>query len=330
MEGVMSNESDWAERVRIASEWDEQAAGHPLVYRDNFDKFIMETEVASWSQIQDVFAGRFQRSGWAFRGHEISTWRLETGLERACLRTVRLPADPPNIGEMLFDPGGFERDLLLRFQRRAHHYIQNPPDDSDVLDWLAFMQHHGVPTRLLDWTFSPYVALYFALEKSQPDVDCAVWAIDTDWLIEKANETLRLDPQFPTVPHEVSAFNQYLNRILFKGNNPNVVVVANPLKMNERAAAQQGVFLYDLSHTGSFTIPLLQMLVLPTSPISPVIWKLCVKTAERVYFLRELNRMNIHGASLFPGLDGFSRSLKIHLEGEVDGLLRRVERAEES
>jgi hypothetical protein len=90
------------------------------------------------------------------------------------------------------------------------------------------------------------------------------------------------------------------------------------------------VFLYDLSHTGSFTIPLLQMLVLPTSPISPVIWKLCVKTAERVYFLRELNRMNIHGASLFPGLDGFSRSLKIHLEGEVDGLLRRVERAEES
>jgi hypothetical protein len=325
MEDAMTFEGDWAERVRrLAREYDEEVAGHQLIHRDNFDLFIAREEVASWQQLQDVFAGRFQQSGWAFRGHEISTWRLETALERACLRTVRLPGRPPNIGDMLFDPGGFQRDLLLRFQRRAHHYIQNPPDASDVLDWLALMQHHGVPTRLLDWTASPYVALYFALEQSRHDVDCAVWAIDTDWLIEKANETLRIDPQFPKAPHDCKVFNQYLNGILFNRNNSNVVVVVNPLRMNERAAAQQGVFLYDLSHTGALEIPLLQMMVLPTPPPLPPIWRFDIKTAERVRFLRELNRMNINRASLFPGLIRWLRPVaQAHLggRGRPDGEL---------
>jgi hypothetical protein len=323
MEDAMSIESDWAERVRrLASEYDEQIAGHQLIHRNNFDLFIATETVPSWQQFQEVFTGRFQERGWAFRGHEKWHWRLETALERACLRTVTLPGDPPIIGEMLMDPDGLERDLLLRFQRRAHQYIQNPPDDADVLDWLAFMQHHGVPTRLMDWTLSPYVALYFALENSRPDTDCAVWAIDTYWLREKATETLRVaDPRFPTTM-QVRAFNQYLNGILFSGHNPNVVVVADPIKMNERAAAQQGMFLYDLSHTGAFDIPLLQMLVLPTPPPLPVIWKFRISTAERVHFLRELNWMNINGASLFPGLDGFARSLRLYLEGEADRLLK--------
>jgi hypothetical protein len=173
----------------------------------------------------------------------------------------------------------------------------------------------------MDWTFSPYVALYFALETSLLDTDCAVWAIDTAWLTEKSNETLRNDPRFPRVL-DLRAFNHYLNTILFDRNNPNVIVVANPTRMNERAIAQQGVFLYDLGHSGTFDIPLLQMLVTPTPAPLPVIWKIVVKTAERVRFLRELNRMNIHGASLFPGLDGFARSLKLNLEIEIDERLQ--------
>jgi hypothetical protein len=84
------------------------------------------------------------------------------------------------------------------------------------------------------------------------------------------------------------------------------------------------MFLYDLSHTGAIDIPLLQMLLLPTPPPLPVIWKFVVKPAERVRFLRELNRMNIHGASLFPGLDGFARSLKINLEIEIEERVQAI------
>jgi hypothetical protein len=324
MDDVMGSEGDWAERVRrFVNEYDEQANRRPLIHPDNFDLFVETRTVASWRQFQEVFGPFFQQRSWVFRGHHNSAYRLETALERACCRTFRLTGDPLDFGPTwaLWMPNKFERDLLLQFQRRAHQYIQNPPHDSAVLDWLALMQHHGVPTRLLDWTFSPYVALYFAFENSRPDTDCALWAVDTDWITKEAHETLRKDSRFPKAPN-VRAFNDYLDRVLFDDTNPNVIVMVNPIKMNDRTAAQQGVFLYDLSHTGAFDLPLLQMLVMPALPTSPVIWKFIIKPAERVRFLRELNRMNIHAASLFPGLDGFARSLKLNLEVEIDGRLR--------
>jgi len=321
----MSVEGDWAERVRrIASECDQRTVGHQLVERLSFDLFIAVEEVAGWQEFQRVLTARFTQRGWAFRGHGIANWRLETALERACLENVEFEnkefPDSPSVVPMGVLPHTYERDLLLAFQRRAHHYISNPPNDEDVLDWLALMQHHGVPTRLLDWTLSPYVALYFALENSRPNADCAVWAINTDWLSEKARQKSLHDPRFPTDPHE-RAHNEYLNRNLYHPGNPNVVVVANPIRMNERVAAQQGVFLCDLSQVGTFTITLQQMFM-PIPPPSPVIWKFVIKTAERVRFVRELNRMNINGASLFPGLDGFARSLKLNLQVDIDERLQ--------
>jgi FRG domain len=327
----MSIESDWSERIcRLASECDPRTVGHRLIGRMDFDQFVAVEEITSWLEFQNVFTARFAQEGWAFRGHGIANWRLETALERACsgnvalgnapLANVDLPDSPATV-PMSILPHAFEREVLLRFQRRAHHYIPNPPDDEDVLDWLALMQHHGVPTRLLDWTFSPYVALYFAFETSLPDTDCAVWAINTGWLSERARQKSLNEPRLPTDPRE-KALNEYLNRGLFNAENPNVVVVANPIRMNERVAAQQGVFLCDLSQVGAFTITLQKMLVMPMPPSSPVIWKFVIKTAERDKFVRELNRMNINGASLFPGLDGFARSLKLELQVEINKRLQ--------
>jgi hypothetical protein len=327
MEDAMSSEADWTERVRkLVNEYDEKANRRPLVHRDNFDQFVAVEQIASWQQFQQVFSARFHQSRWAFRGHRKSTYRLETALARACVRTFKLPGDPATFEPMRAVFNLFERDLLLQFQGSAHHYIHDSPDDSDVLGWLALMQHHGVPTRLMDWTFSPYVALYFALENSRPDdIDCAVWAIDTSWLTKTANETLRIDLRHPRALH--SYLNKYLNGILFHGSKPKhkLVVVANPLRINERIAAQHGLFLYDLSHEGlyDFDLSLLHMQRLAPPP-SPVIWKFAIKTEERVRFLRELNRMNIHGASLFPGLGGFARWLKLNLEVDIDGRLEEL------
>ena len=56
-----------------------------------------------------------------------------------------------------------ERTLRI-FKRKAHHFLDRTPAEEEEFEWLALMQHHGAPTRLLDFTWSPYVAAFFALE----------------------------------------------------------------------------------------------------------------------------------------------------------------------
>src|SRR5207302_2041956 len=56
--------------------------------------------------------------------------------------------------------------------------IQSLPSTADRLGWWEVMQHHGAPTRLLDWTRSPFVAVWFALSSNAGGGDAALWVID--------------------------------------------------------------------------------------------------------------------------------------------------------
>src|SRR5438477_5501829 len=73
---------------------------------------------------------------WAFRGQG-EDWPLTAKIERYAIR-----------------PGVAEDYIMREFRRRIHHYSTNAPHRDDDLEWLALMQHHGAPTRLLDWTRS--------------------------------------------------------------------------------------------------------------------------------------------------------------------------------
>ena len=127
-----------------------------------------ETEVRprSWAELnRELFEGSWNaalgrfRSRMAFRGQARADLDLTTGL-------MELGGDFEKI----------EPHLLSSFRKYALpdlHWADNE------WNWLAVAQHHGLPTRLLDWTFSPYVALHFATaDLTAVREDGVVWCVD--------------------------------------------------------------------------------------------------------------------------------------------------------
>ncbi len=109
-----------------------------------------------------------------YRGHGDATWQLVPSLAR-----------PPHTVDA-------ERTLVKRFKQNAFRFLSSAPPDEWA--WLFLMQHHGVPTRLLDWTESPLVGLWFAVANPDRDnVDGCLWALQP----LKLNEIARFKPAFP-------------------------------------------------------------------------------------------------------------------------------------
>ena len=126
-------------------------------------EYYKEIPINNWSTFKNYISDLDGR--WAYRGQRSAEWGLESSLELSFRKK---------------DPSVFEMQIIEKFQQRASHYLTESTKPEDIVEWLALMQHHGAPTRLLDWTFSPYIAAYFALERC--DNECAIWAIDHNWI----------------------------------------------------------------------------------------------------------------------------------------------------
>lgn len=129
---------------------------------------VPSIRVSSWSQLLDALyasawnesLGRF-RLPFAFRGDPMADEDLSSGL-------MRLAAGRPNVSRL-------ELHLLRNFRKYA--YGQAGTDT--IWHWLALGQHRGLPTRLLDWTYSPFVAAHFATEDlGAYDADGVIWCVN--------------------------------------------------------------------------------------------------------------------------------------------------------
>ncbi len=192
------------------------------------------------------------------------------------------------------------------------------------------MQHLGVPTRLLDWTRSPQVAVFFAADSSTssspfvrksetPDPSFVVWAVDTTKLNEQAKSML-------TLPDSSDLSSAQIFRNVFWSQPPNdlyLTFAVQPYRMNERLTIQQGLFLCANRALFPFHNCLAGLLLHANKQGKKScewLHKLVITAETRVDVLRLLNKININAATLFPGLDGFSRSLQITVQlQELDG-----------
>ena len=230
--------------------------------------------------------------GWAFRGQRVAQWPLASSLYR------RLSAFCPDRSSW---PDREARALRI-FRRKAHIYLADQRVLDDDLRCLAMMQHHGAPTRLLDFTKSPFVASFFAVDHATEDA--AIFALNTPAIW---NATPAFAPELTRDvidPRQAGNFAQY-----FAVNDRPVLWCGEPARMDRRLVAQSGLFVVP----GQVHEPLESILAHYDEP-SVLLKRLVIGPQLRDVFMRELYRMNITHATLFPDLDGLARSIAYELE----------------
>lgn len=248
-----------------------------------------------WDQIH-----RYVRPRWLYRGQRSSRWRLETSLERCCKQLKVRP-------EARRD---FENALFREFRRTYHQYSTHLPERAAVVEWLSLMQHHGAPTRLLDASYSIYVAAYFALEDARGDA--AVWAVNGEWAVNTAAGLLRAAGK-PNVEEMEEPFEDgdeaRVEELFFSEPYVGAAWPINPFRLSERLRIQRGAFLIP----GDVSRPFMANLrALPGYESPRHLLKIVIPKGLRLTALSRLFAMDISRSSLFPGLDGFARSLGVY------------------
>jgi hypothetical protein len=271
----------------------------PLTLAKSRRSRVRPCAIRSWPEYVDALQGWEGFRNWAFRGQGDVRWPLESALTRQVRVRGIAPAAWPR-----------QEDRIRRiFQRKSHLYLPSTPGD-DLLEWLALMQDHGAPTRLLDFTWSPYVAAFFALERAVGPA--GVWALNLP-LLRRLHEEHTIDGVVvgEADPRDAAVFDR-----LYLPNTHAFVWQGDPFRMPHRVVAQSGTFLVT-SHLG-LTIDE----VLERYPgRDPLLVHFVFDTAAvRKDAMAALYTMNITQATLFPDLDGLARSMAYEFEysWEVD------------
>lgn len=252
-----------------------------------------EIRIDSWSKYVD-FVSREPYCNCAFRGHAEEQWHLEPTVRRILIRA--------NVHPSLWCRQ--EERTLRIFQRTASHYLQHLPADKDGFEWLAIMQHYGSPTRLLDFTWSPYVAAFFALEHATGN--CAVWAFNAHELLIQTQHGDEESQPHPTKLWEEGAYREY-----FLGTKKAFIWYGEPFNMNDRLIAQAGTFVVPSLLNVSVDTLISNEYRRP----SKILYKFVFNTQSmRQEAMGSLHSMNIKRSTLFPGLDGLAQSMEYELE----------------
>lgn len=208
-----------------------------------------------------------------FRGHASAAWTLTPSLGR----------DKKLLSQ--------ELNLLKRFIQLSIPQMTETVPVAEW-DWVFIMQHHHVPTRLLDWSESPLAALWFALSSAgYEDEDAAIWCLDPLALNTAAKLRGRWETELPAFGRD-DILNNYLPDKQKDGAGA-VPLAAIASRQFRRIAAQQGNFT--ISHAES-------------EPVEEVgngdhVWRLIVPAAAREDCMNELDILRFTELQMFPDLD---------------------------
>ena len=259
-------------------------------------KLKAEVRVKSWLELQHELyeetwnpnLGRF-RSDFAYRGMANADWDLHTSLSRL---------------------GGNFRELESHLLRNFKKYASNtdPLPDSEWV-WLALAQHHGLPTRMLDWTYSPYTALHFAtVNVAEYGADAIVWCVNYvrahELLPARLQGVLRRERSnvFTAEMLDECATNLYkLERL----SRREFAVFVEPPSLDERIVNQYALFSF-------MSDPRTQFDDWVEAKRPDLVRRIIIPRELKWEIRDKLDQANITERVLFPGLDGLSQWLRRH------------------
>jgi hypothetical protein len=261
-------------------------------------KYANQVNLKSWSEFKSKIDSF--RLEWIYRGQANSSWGLASSLERSSLLEI---------------DGDIEIALIAEYRKAIQSFFDFSGTPKTILEWLSLLQHYGTPTRLIDFTESPYVAAYFAFqdEESEKSESVAIWCVNRIRFYQAAlyylNEQLKI-----TIERAESVeylFNESCFEKLFlqsqNGVTINCVMPFDLANANQRQLLQQSIFVVAMNPQKKFG----DQLSFLDYQAKPIMTMLTIPSKERKVALRDLIKMNITHATLFPGIDGFARSLNL-------------------
>jgi len=251
--------------------------------------------ISSWEQLcEEVYYDAWKpdfkryRSDYAFRGLSDMNYELKNSFLRNC-------GDRPDL----------EYHLLRNF--RKYSVSKDPELTRTFWRSLVLAQHHGLPTRLLDWTYSPFIAMHFATANTEKfDIDGVIWKVDFVKVNKLATKPLSILLQ----EEKCNAFTvEMLEKVeslsdFDKKLGPDQVCFFEPPSLDERIVNQFALFSVMSNPTTILDHWLIK---------HPNLFRRIIIPKELKWEVRDkLDQANITERVLFPGLDGLAHWLKRH------------------
>ena len=253
-----------------------------------------EIKISDWkdfaSALEPLKLEKDWLSHWAFRGQTDSNWTLKPSILRLLERH--------GIGRQMGIR--FERTIYREFFSKAHLFEDfkfREFKEGNALVTFSLMQHYGSPTRLLDWTESPYIALYFAVN-SDFSKDGAVYLFNQTLLNDLNNEDRYNNEEILLNEVEDSS---YLKTIITNFQT-------------RRSNSQQGIYSLAANIDKDHADLIQNIFREQNTDEKLYALKLVIDKDAKLEFLARLRKINLRADQLFPDLYGFSTSLKDLLE----------------
>jgi hypothetical protein len=271
----------------------------------------------------NLLIGELGHGSYYFRGLSDEQYQLLSSLDRIALSARHFIFAGKEIQNR------FREQLFLReFKKIAHNHLHTSSIPATQCEWLSLMQHYGIPTRLIDLTKSPFIALYFAVRDWFTEKNAVIWAISPHAFHEASFHRLKRSgfPHSMTdTNYNYSQMHEFLNDDFFDEafltDKYDIAMILNPNWASSRLAAQQGAFLIKGSSKHSLEDTLVDLIhdkshmdpreaeMHDMNRIDMSIRKLIIPSGIKKKLFIQLYRMNIHAATLFPGIEGAARGV---------------------